>query len=128
MQRDREMAVFGEESWQVWRDVLASERCGRGHKEVPGGALGARGERILSRAQFVEEAVTILVKGAPFGRERHLARRALEEFHAQTVLQLVDTPPDHRRGNALLARGRREAAALGDFDESGEFFKSVHAY
>src|SRR4051812_17956123 len=81
---------------QVGRDVLAPEGGGRRDDEAAGSALRADRERILGRCQLVEDAVTILVEGGPFRRERHLAGGALEQFHAQALFQLVDPPSDHR--------------------------------
>ena len=45
-----------------------------------------------ARAQLAQDAVAVLVERRALGRERHLARRALEELHAEALLELVDAP------------------------------------
>src|SRR5215210_7961885 len=108
------------------RDVLAPEGGGRGDDEAARRALRAERERILRGAQVVQEAMAVVEERRTLGSERDLARGALEELHAQALLELVDAPADHRRRDAFLARRGRKASALRDLDEGGELLESVH--
>ena len=82
-----------------------------------------------ARAQLVEQAVAILVEGrCPSGVSVTLRVERLKSFTPEALLELVDAPADHRRRDAFLARGRREAAALGNLDESGQLLEAVHGH
>ena len=120
------LGCAGEEGRKVRRDVLAPERGRRGDDEPPRGALRADGERVLRRAQLPEDAVAIFVECGTLGGEGDLARGALEELHAEALLELVDAPPDHRRRDAFLARSGGKAAALRDIDEGRQLLELVH--
>src|SRR5437016_3122956 len=106
--------------------MLAAERGRRRHDEAARGALRADRDRVLRGVELVEEPMAILVEGRALRRERHLARRALEELDAEALLELVDAPAHHRGRHALLARRGREAAALRHLDECRELLEAIH--
>src|SRR5258706_9533441 len=118
--------MLGDEGREVRRDVLAAERGGRRDDQPARGALRAGRERVLRGAQLGKEPKAILVERRAFRRQRHLARRALEELDREALLELVDAPADHRRRDAFLARRGRKAAALRHFDEGCELLEAVH--
>jgi len=77
---DGQVGMGGEERRQVRRDVLAPEGGRRGDDEAPGRALGADAQRILGRAQVLEDPVAILVECGTLGVRVTLRVERLKSF------------------------------------------------
>src|SRR4051794_14971887 len=79
--------------------------------------LGDRGARLIEPGDRVARAIVI---GAPSVGEAELAGGALEEPHAEIVLEAGDASA-HRRFREAERLGRRgEALGLDDADEDGD--------
>jgi len=84
-------------------------------------ALGHGRFRLL---QFSQDALAIFQEGGAFIRQGQLARRALQQFDAQALLQRIEAPAYHGRGDAFRARGRRQAAP-GDHFHEGRYLSEL---
>ena len=68
--------------------------------------------RFLGAVGIGEHHLGVLGKGAALGRERHAARRAREELHAQFVLECGDLLAQRGLGDVQPGRGLQQAARL----------------
>ena len=60
-------------------------------------------------------------------RQAHLARGAVQEPRAQSILELLNVVADHRRRQVEVTGRGSEAAILDDADEGGEVNQVIHA-
>jgi hypothetical protein len=102
-------------------------REARQHPEARDADAGAEHHRrgLAAGAQFAQDVLQLLesrVRAAeqarPFGRERDGAVAALEQAHAQLVLQRGDLAADGRLSQAKVGGGVRDAHAAADGDEA----------
>jgi hypothetical protein len=90
-----------------------------------------------SRAQGAGFAVRFVDIGQKVGgafvvlsaclRQAHLARGAVQEPRAQSILELLNLVADHRPRDVEVTRRGGEAAVLDDADEGGDAGQAVHA-
>ena len=73
-----------------------------------------------------QHALATLEKALAVRRQRDLPRRAVEELHAQRLLQPRHGLGQRRRRDALLARRRSKAAVLGRLGKGDELLQTVH--
>ena len=106
---------------------MAPAEAGRRRDAQMAARLDAAGaDARLGAGQIGEQALAGLEKGAAFVREADAPRRAQEQLHAQALLERGDAPADDRRGHALGARGRRQAAPGDSGDERFDLREPVH--
>ena len=74
--------------------------------------------------QDVERAFVVLPADL---RQAHLARGAVQEPRAQSILELLNVVADHRRRQVEVTGRGSEAAILDDADEGGEVDQVIHA-
>jgi hypothetical protein len=60
-------------------------------------------------------------------RQAHLARGAIQEPRAQSILQLLNVVADHRRRDVEMTGRCSEAAVLDDPDEGCDVGQAIHA-
>ena len=77
--------------------------------------------RLLLRADRVDRAVNVLERRAdlidetlPSGSQRHAAGRAIEEPHAELLLEFRDRAAECARGHPHVQRGRPERSPAGN--------------
>jgi hypothetical protein len=126
-QLDADHRVGVEERLEMRRDVQPPER---GRRRDPqraarlAGAAGHPGFGFLDRAEDRHHA---FVEALACLGQRELARGALEQAHAQPVLQPPDALGDDGRRQVELAAGGRHAFGGDDAGEDVEVAEPVHA-
>ena len=91
----------------------------RGRVQGAGRAVG-----FVEVGQNVEGALEVLPADL---RQAHSARGAVQEPHAQSILQLLNVVADHRRRQVEVTGRCGEAPVLDDSDEGGEAGQTIHA-
>ncbi len=112
VQTDRRMrAVEGADRRRHRRGQRGRDQPDAQLGRAPAGQRAGRLAGALGRAQRVQR---LGQEGRARLRQRHAARRALEEPHAQLVLERTDLRAERRLRDPQLARGLREARGAGD--------------
>jgi len=121
---DRDVGISVLERENETGDVQDAER-GRAGQSDGAGCGGAGGARfvagLLDQAQDLD-AVGVIA--AAFIGQRHPSRGAAEQRYADSLLQLLEVAADRRLPDAQLPRDRRQAAALGNPDESSHMLQA----
>lgn len=84
------------------------------------------GGELIGRFGLGQHQPTAVVIGASELGEVLPARGAVEQAHAETLLQKPDVFADHRSGQIECGRGRRERAEVDRPDEHGHALKAIH--
>ncbi|MET3818227.1 hypothetical protein ABID76_000871 [Burkholderia ambifaria] len=79
-------------------------------------------------AKIREDPLAAFVEMAPFVGQRDAPRRAVEQAHAERLLEPRDRLADGGRGNAERAAGRDEAERFGGADEGGDAVQVFHRH
>ncbi len=84
-------------------------------------------QALLGVTQLVEDAPAAAQEIAPLCGQAHLASRAVQQAHAQVLLQRRDVPARGGTGDVELVGRPRERAPIGDPDEHTHCQQLVHA-
>ena len=68
----------------------------------------------------LKDAPRVRQERHPRGRQRHRSRRAVDELHAEFVLELLDLPTERRLCHMQTLGGPPEVQFLRDGDEAGQ--------
>ncbi len=91
------------------RDVAAAEGRRRGDHQVAAHRIAPGADRTLDLVELAQQAAALVQELLAQLGEREPARRAVHQLDAEALLQRVEPPPHHHRGDALDQRGSRRS-------------------
>lgn len=94
-----------------------AEEHGCRHADFPQKLRFTRDDFALGRTNIREDLSTASNVGAPFRGERHAARGALQQAHAERLLQHAERAHDRGQRLPQLLRRSREAVFVDDGDD-----------
>jgi hypothetical protein len=108
------------------RQVLHAEGDGGVDAQQPAGMAGGGGNLVLEPVHGLDQPLARVEVGLPFRRQRQLARRAVDEPHAEPAFQPRDELGYRRRREAQVAGGAGEGAALDGTHEHAHLRELIH--
>ena len=123
---DLHLGVARKEVRQRRRELVHAERGADVHAQQPA-RLGAEARDLVLRLGDVgEDALAAMEIGLALGCQGEPARRAIEQAHAEAVLQARHQLGDRRGREAEVARGDGKAAQLDRAHEGGHIARATH--
>jgi hypothetical protein len=107
------------------RHAVAAEEHRRAHAQAARGLAAARLQRGLAGLQLGERAHAALVERLPVLGQALAAGRAVEEAHAEPLLQPADGLAHRRPREAEPLGGEDEAPGFRGFDEGGHAAQAI---
>ena len=105
-----ELRMAREEAGQRGKELLVDERVRDARAQPPARRAMRAGERVLGLGEVVEHAHAAFVERAPLVGEREPPRRAVEEPHAEPLLELRHRGGRGRPRDVETLGGAREGA------------------
>ncbi|ABA47803.1 hypothetical protein BURPS1710b_1156 [Burkholderia pseudomallei 1710b] len=121
---ERDVRIAALELRQERHQMMLAERHVRIDPHAP---LRSRAVRrfALGVGDVLENAHAALVKRGAFGRELQLARRAIQQAHAEPRLEPLNELADRRRRHVEPSSRRRESARLDHLNEDGHLGETI---
>ena len=125
-QNDPHIGIVAHEARQMRQKLRLAESDRRRDAQGPLRMVAQRDHRGLGLRHFLGDFDAAAVEGFALFRQRHAARGAVQQTHAQPVFQLSDLLADRRRGQPFTSGRSGKPAFLHDFREQQHLRREVH--